>query len=97
MKSIEELFLKTLINEREYISVYLTNGIHLKGYLLAFDAMTLVLTPCLGATHNCQLVYKNSIGTVQKTLVATKNHLRKSAPPFLRREVKDKDKIWQEK
>lgn len=62
-QNVQDLFLNHLRKEKMLITVFLSNGIKLKGMITAFDHNTLALS-WDGIT---QLVYKHSISTVMPT------------------------------
>lgn len=56
--------LKELISTGTLVSIYLVNGVHLRGYILGFDTYTILLKLNLATTANCQLIYKHAIATI---------------------------------
>jgi RNA chaperone Hfq len=77
--SIEVKFLNELVKENELIFVYLVNGVRLDGYLLAFDATSLVLFAKEDAASPL-LIYRNVVATVQQASSSSRGHFRKGTP-----------------
>ena len=60
----QEDFLETLRKGHTPVSVFLVNGIRLKGYIEAFDQYVLMLNSETGM----QTIYKHAISTVQEDI-----------------------------
>jgi host factor-I protein len=60
LNNLENTFLDDLIQNQRFISVYLKNGIRLKGYMIGHDAEALFLRN--GTIP--QLIYKHSVSTL---------------------------------
>ncbi|GAK01976.1 RNA-binding protein Hfq [Geomicrobium sp. JCM 19037] len=57
--NIQDQFLNTLRKENIAITVFLTNGFQIRGYLKAFDNFTIIID----TDGKQQLVYKHAIST----------------------------------
>ncbi|EZH67324.1 MULTISPECIES: RNA chaperone Hfq [Geomicrobium] len=57
--NIQDQFLNTLRKENISITVFLTNGFQIRGYLKAFDNFTIIID----TDGKQQLVYKHAIST----------------------------------
>ena len=56
----QETFLKEMINKGEYLTVFLINGVKLKGILAGYDDHCIILS----REESVQLVYKHAISTM---------------------------------
>ncbi len=57
--SLQHKFINNLITNQIFASVYLKNGIRLKGHIIAHDEMSVFLEAA-----QLQLIYKHAISTV---------------------------------
>ncbi len=74
----ENIFLDTLIHQKQEIDVYLLGGVRLNGHIIGHDEFSLVI---FNVKEGCeQLIYKHSILSVQisskkdQNLFNKKNH-----------------------
>ncbi|MEA4824860.1 MAG: RNA chaperone Hfq [Clostridiaceae bacterium] len=58
--SLQELFLNQARKEKMLVTVFLTNGFQLKGYVRGFDSFTVVLD----SDGRQQLIYKHALSTI---------------------------------
>ena len=63
-KSLQDVFLGILCNNKIPVSVFLISGIKLQGYVDNFDQEVLVLKNSLTQTVVGQMVYKQAISTI---------------------------------
>ncbi len=63
--TIQDKYLNKMIASMVPVSVYLKNGIQLKGYVISYDIYAIMLQPnATGRKANRQLVYKHSVATI---------------------------------
>lgn len=60
--NLQESYLEQAKKEQAMLSIYLVNGVQLKGQVKAYDSFTVLL---VNNGHE-QLVYKHAISTVQR-------------------------------
>ena len=72
---IQSEFLETLRKDQTPTSVFLTNGIQLRGLVHAFDPFVI----CLRNDNTYQLVYKHAVSTVMQTTAKKENTEKKAA------------------
>ncbi len=58
--SLQDLFLNQARKEKMLVTVFLTNGFQLKGYVRGFDSFTVVLD----SDGRQQLIYKHALSTI---------------------------------
>jgi host factor-I protein len=63
MLNLQDLFLNQLRKDRTMVTVYLTNGFQLRGYVRGFDTFTVIIEN----EGRQNLVYKNAISTITPT------------------------------
>lgn len=61
---IEQAFLKAMIESQALVSIYLRNGICLKGTLLSFDSHVLFLKSQESEKGHIQAIFKEGVSTV---------------------------------
>ncbi|MGI6335930.1 MAG: RNA chaperone Hfq [Clostridiales bacterium] len=59
-RSLQDVFLNEARKEKMQVTVYLTNGFQLKGYVRGFDNFTVVLD----SDDRQQLIYKHALSTI---------------------------------
>ncbi len=59
--NIQDIFLNNARKEKNLLTIYLTNGVPLKGKVRSFDNFTLILDTEKGQN----LIYKHAISTIQ--------------------------------
>ncbi|MBI2252201.1 MAG: RNA chaperone Hfq [Armatimonadetes bacterium] len=78
MSKLNDAFLIQLKKENQTVTIYLVNGIQLKGTVKGFDNFTIFLE---NQEKKIQLVYKHSVTTI--------NPLKQIEPSFLESSFKD--------
>jgi host factor-I protein len=76
---IQSEFLEALKKNQTPTSVFLTNGIQLRGLIHAFDPFVI----CLRNDNSYQLVYKHAVSTVMQTINKRESaaaHAKSTAP-----------------
>ena len=58
--NLQDLFLNNARKERVPVTIFLMNGVQIKGYVKGFDSFTVVLD----SEGRQQLVYKHAISTI---------------------------------
>jgi host factor-I protein len=58
--NLQSYFLNQVQKDKIPVTIYLTNGVQLKGSIIGFDNFTVVL----GSNRKQQLIYKHAISTV---------------------------------
>jgi host factor-I protein len=58
--NLQDVFLNQVRKDRLAVTIYMTNGYQLKGYVKGFDSFTVVLD----SDGKQQLIYKHAISTV---------------------------------
>ena len=59
--NFQDAYLAQVKKDNSQVSVYLVNGIQLKGLVKGFDNFTIVLE---NQDHNLQLIYKHAVTTI---------------------------------
>jgi len=59
-QKLQDIFLNKIRKSKEYVVIYLGNGIKLEGIITWFDNFSILLR----RDNHCQLVYKHAISTV---------------------------------
>ena len=62
---VQDNYLDTLKRARKEISIFLHNGIHLRGTIVAFDKHVVFLA---GFDRSTQLIYKHRISTIHESV-----------------------------
>ena len=60
VKNLQDIFLNNARKDKIHVSIFLVNGVQLKGYVKGFDSFTVVLD----SEGRQQLVYKHAISTI---------------------------------
>lgn len=72
---VQEVFLAQLVQTRMPVTVFLTNGVKLQGWVVSFDRFCLVLT----RAGHAQLIFKRAVSTIMPNGEA--EHLEAPAQP----------------
>ncbi|WP_195924689.1 RNA chaperone Hfq [Sarcina ventriculi] len=60
VNNLQDIFLNNARKDKIHVSIFLVNGVQLKGYVKGFDSFTVVLD----SEGRQQLVYKHAISTI---------------------------------
>lgn len=60
VNNLQDIFLNNARKDKIFVSVFLVNGVQLKGYVKGFDSFTVVLD----SEGRQQLIYKHAISTI---------------------------------
>ena len=60
VNNLKDIFLNNARKDKIHVSIFLVNGVQLKGYVKGFDSFTVVLD----SEGRQQLVYKHAISTI---------------------------------
>lgn len=60
VNNLQDIFLNNARKDKIHVSVFLVNGVQLKGYVKGFDSFTVVLD----SEGRQQLIYKHAISTI---------------------------------
>jgi host factor-I protein len=60
MNQLQNKFLNRLRSQKTFVTVFLTSGVKLQGYISSFDEFTILL----GRDISFQLVYKHAVSTI---------------------------------
>lgn len=60
VNNLQDIFLNNARKDKIHVSIFLVNGVQLKGYVKGFDSFTVVLD----SEGRQQLIYKHAISTI---------------------------------